>query len=110
MHRGRQDADFKSGVSWPAPRFEVHDTVLDRLTIFAWTICGLGAVYPLFTSSPNVLPALNLTTVFVGILIDFPVSLSGELAEGMLDELAKGSYNLVASKLSKKEKAALNNL
>jgi predicted DNA-binding protein (MmcQ/YjbR family) len=38
------------------------------------------------------------------------ISLSGELPEGMLDELAKGSYNLVTSELSKKEKAALNNL
>lgn len=38
------------------------------------------------------------------------ISLSGELPGGMLDELANGSYNLVASKLSKKDKAALNNL
>lgn len=36
------------------------------------------------------------------------ISLSGELPEGMIDELAKGSYELVTSKLSKKDKAALN--
>lgn len=35
---GGQDAGFRSGVSWPAPRFEVlDDTVLDRLTRLAWT-------------------------------------------------------------------------
>ncbi len=33
-----QDADFRSGVSWPAPRFEVlDDAVLDRLTKLVWT-------------------------------------------------------------------------
>lgn len=38
------------------------------------------------------------------------ISLLGELPEGMLSELVKGSYNLVASKLSKKDKSALKNL
>ena len=33
-----QDADFRRGVFWPAPRFEVlDDAVLDRLTGLAWT-------------------------------------------------------------------------
>jgi len=35
------------------------------------------------------------------------ISLLGELPEGMLSELVKGSYNLVASKLSKKDKSSL---
>ena len=35
---GGQDADFRRGVPWPAPRFEVlDDTVLDRLTRLVWT-------------------------------------------------------------------------
>ena len=33
-----QDAGFRSGVPWPAPRFEVlGDAVLDRLTRLVWT-------------------------------------------------------------------------
>lgn len=38
------------------------------------------------------------------------ISLSGDFPEGMLRDLADGSYNLVANKLSKKDKSALNTL
>src|SRR4030067_818237 len=43
-----QDADFRSGVSWPAPRFEVlDDAVLDRLTRLVWTRNANMAEFPL---------------------------------------------------------------
>jgi len=43
-----QDAEFKSGVSWPAPRFEVlDDVVLDRLTRLVWTRNANMAEFPL---------------------------------------------------------------
>ena len=38
------------------------------------------------------------------------IFLTGELPEDMLSELANESYNLVVSKLTKKDKNALNNL
>ena len=38
------------------------------------------------------------------------ISLIGELSEDMLRDLASESYNLVVSKLTKKEKATLSNL
>ena len=43
-----QDADFKRGVPWPAPRFEVLDeAVLDRLTRLVWTRNANMAEFPL---------------------------------------------------------------
>jgi len=43
-----QDADFRSGVSWPAPRFELlDDVVLDRLTGLVWTRNANMAEFPL---------------------------------------------------------------
>ena len=43
-----QDADFRSGVSWPEPRFEVlDDAVLDRLTGLIWTMNATIAELPL---------------------------------------------------------------
>jgi len=43
-----QDADFKTGLSWPAPRFEVqNDAVLDRLTELVWTRNANMAEFPL---------------------------------------------------------------
>ena len=38
------------------------------------------------------------------------IYLTGELSEDMLSELANESYNLVVSKLTKKDKITLNNL
>lgn len=38
------------------------------------------------------------------------ISLTGEMSKELLSELAIESYNLVVSKLTKKEKTALNNL
>ena len=43
-----QDADFRSGVSWPAPRFELlDDVVVDRLTGLVWTRNANMAEFPL---------------------------------------------------------------
>ena len=43
-----QDADFRSGVSWPAPRFDVLDNaVLDRLTGLVWTRNANMTAFPL---------------------------------------------------------------
>jgi hypothetical protein len=43
-----QDGEFKSGVAWPAQRFEVLDNaVLDRLTGLVWTKNANRAEFPL---------------------------------------------------------------
>jgi hypothetical protein len=43
-----QDADFRRGVPWPAPRFEVlGDAVLDRLTALVWTRNANVGEFPL---------------------------------------------------------------
>ncbi len=43
-----QDADFRSGLSWPTPRFEtLDDVVLDRLTRLVWTKNANMAEFPL---------------------------------------------------------------
>ena len=43
-----QDADCRSGVSWPVPRFEVlGDSVLDRLTRLVWTRNANMSEFPL---------------------------------------------------------------
>ena len=43
-----QDADFRSGLPWPAPRFEVlADVVLDRMTELVWTRNANMAEFPL---------------------------------------------------------------
>ena len=43
-----QDAEFKKGIPWPSPRFEVRDeVVLDSLTGFTWTQNANPAEFPL---------------------------------------------------------------
>ena len=43
-----QDADFRSGLPWPAPRFEVlADVVVDRMTELVWTRNANMAEFPL---------------------------------------------------------------
>ena len=43
-----QDADFRSGLPWPAPRFEVlADVVVDRMTGLVWTKNANMAEFPL---------------------------------------------------------------
>lgn len=43
-----QDAEFKRGITWPAPRFELQDeVVLDRLTGLMWTRNANLAEFPL---------------------------------------------------------------
>lgn len=43
-----QDGDFKNGLSWPEPRFEIlDDVVLDRLTRLTWTRNANTAEFPL---------------------------------------------------------------
>lgn len=43
-----QDADFKKGIPWPAPRFERKDeVVLDRLTGLIWTRNAAIAEFPM---------------------------------------------------------------
>ncbi len=43
-----QDAEFRTGVPWPVPRFEVGDEiVLDRLTGLVWPQQASIAVFPL---------------------------------------------------------------
>jgi len=43
-----QDGEYRSGVPWPSPRFEVLDgAVLDRLTGLNWTKDANVAEFPL---------------------------------------------------------------
>ncbi len=43
-----QDAEFKKGIPWTEPRFELQDeTVLDRLTGLVWTLNANLAEFPL---------------------------------------------------------------
>lgn len=43
-----QDAEFRAGIPWPAPRFEVRrEIVLDRLTGLIWTRHANLAEYPM---------------------------------------------------------------
>ena len=61
-----QDADFKSGLSWPAPRFEVlDDTVLDRLTRLVWTRNANMAEFPLaWREALDYIATMNRDRVF----------------------------------------------
>ncbi len=43
-----QDAEFRAGIPWPSPRFEIrHDVVLDGLTGLIWTRNANLAEYPM---------------------------------------------------------------
>ena len=61
-----QDADFKCGVPWPAPRFEVlDDAVLDRLTMLVWTRNANRAEFPLaWQEALDYIATMNRDQVF----------------------------------------------
>jgi hypothetical protein len=61
-----QDADFRSGVPWPAPRFEVlGDAVLDRLTRLVWARNANMAEFPLaWQEALDYIATMNRDNVF----------------------------------------------
>ena len=61
-----QDADCRSGVSWPVPRFEVlGDSVLDRLTRLVWTRNANMAEFPLaWQEALDYIATMNRDNVF----------------------------------------------
>jgi hypothetical protein len=61
-----QDAEFKKGIAWPDPRFEVRgDIVLDLLTRLFWTLDVNIAGYPLtWQESLDYISDMNTNRVF----------------------------------------------